>query len=206
MSTQTVRPSTGDSSRRRGQALAGALAGVAIVVVLTAVFFIVKSGDSDKSSGNTSAAAAAQTSPSEAAGAPTEAAPTEQPTAAAPASVDTPAALAKEPDVKAGSGTLSKIVVTPLVAGRGPAVKKGQTITANYKVVSYKTGQVIDSSWSRGEPFTTQIGVGAVIQGFDQGIPGQKVGSRIQLDVPAALAYGPQQGDLRFVVDILAAK
>jgi peptidylprolyl isomerase len=203
MSTQTVRP---DTSRRRGQAYAGALAGVAIVVVLTAVFFIVKSGNSDKSSGNSTPAAAAQQTPSDAAAAPTDAAPTEAPTPAAPANVDTPAALAKEPDVKAGTGTLSKIVVTPVVAGRGPAVKKGQTITANYKVVSYKTGQVIDSSWTRGEPFTTQIGVGAVIQGFDQGIPGQKVGSRIQLDVPAALAYGAQQGDLRFVVDILAAQ
>ena len=41
----------------------------------------------------------------------------------------------------------------------------------------------------------TVIGVGAVIQGWDEGIPGQKVGSRFQLDVPAAMAYGDQQGD-----------
>ena len=67
---------------------------------------------------------------------------------------------------------------------------------------------MIDSSWSRRQatPFSLQIGTGQLIQGWDKGIPGQKVGSRIQLDVPAALAYGPEQGDLRFVVDILAAQ
>jgi peptidylprolyl isomerase len=207
MSTQTARPSTGESSKRRGQAIAGALAGVAIVVVLAAVFFTVKANDSDKPA---ESAAAPAVTPSAAAGtaAPTDAASPAGTDAAAPtpASVDTPAALAKEPEVKAGTGTLTKLVVTPLVAGRGPAVKKGQTVTANYKLVSYKTGEVIDSSWSRGEPFSTPIGVGQVIQGWDQGIVGQKVGSRIQLDVPAALAYGAQQGDLRFVVDILAAQ
>jgi peptidylprolyl isomerase len=199
MSTQTARPSTGESSKRRGQAIAGALSGAAIVVVLTAVFFVVKAHDSDKSAKSAAAPVAAPSAAESAAPAETQAAPT-------PAAVDTPAALAKEPDVKAGTGTLTKLVVTPIVAGRGPAVKKGQTVTANYKLVSYKTGQVIDSSWSRGEPFSTPIGVGQVIQGWDQGIVGQKVGSRIQLDVPAALAYGAQQGDLRFVVDILAAK
>jgi peptidylprolyl isomerase len=120
--------------------------------------------------------------------------------------VSTPPALAKEPVVKAGTGTLTDLVVTPLVKGTGPAVQKGQTITANYTLVSFKTGEVKDSSWSRGQPFTTQIGVGAVIKGWDEGIPGQKVGSRLQIDVPAKDAYGPSEGDLRFVVDILDAQ
>jgi peptidylprolyl isomerase len=203
MSTQTVRPSTGDAAKRRGQAIAGALAGVAIVVVLAVVFALVKHNDSGKTP---AAAAPAASQPAAAPSA--EPSQAEQPTAEAPtpAAVDTPAALSKEPDVKAGKGTLSKIVITPIVKGTGPVVKKGQTITANYKLVSYKTGEVIDSSWSRGQAFSTQIGVGAVIQGWDEAIPGQKVGSRLQLDVPAALAYGAQQGDLRFVVDLLAAQ
>ncbi|XVU22056.1 FKBP-type peptidyl-prolyl cis-trans isomerase [Actinoplanes sp. CA-054009] len=193
-----------DSKKRRSQAIGGAVAGVAVIAVLVAVFVTVRSGDSD----DTTPAAAAPTSaaaPAEAA--PTEAVPTET-AAPAPtaAKVETPAALAKEPEVKAGKGKLSKLGITVLVPGTGPAVQKGQTITANYKLVSYTTGQVIDSSWSRGEPFSTPIGVGAVIKGWDEGIPGQKVGSRVQLDVPAALAYGEQQGDLRFVVDILAAQ
>ncbi|MFF5076709.1 FKBP-type peptidyl-prolyl cis-trans isomerase [Actinoplanes sp. NPDC000266] len=193
-----------DSKKRRSQAIGGAVAGVAVIAVLVAVFVTVRSGDGDDAN-NTSAAAAPTSAAAPAEAVPTEAVPSEAAPPAA-AQVETPAALAKEPEVKAGEGKLTKLGVTALVPGTGPAVQKGQTVTANYKLVSYTTGQVIDSSWSRGEPFSTPIGVGAVIKGWDEGIPGQKVGSRVQLDVPAALAYGEQQGDLRFVVDILAAK
>jgi peptidylprolyl isomerase len=207
MSTQTVRPSTGEPPKRRGQALAGALSGLAIVVILTVVFFVIQHNDRDTPAAAPAASAPAAGAPSEEPAAPpSEATEPQQQAPQQPANVQTPPALAKEPEVKAGTGTLSKLVVTPIVPGTGPAVKKGQTITANYKLVNYKTGQVMDSSWSRGQAFSTPIGVGAVIQGWDQAIPGQKVGSRIQLDVPAALAYGPEQGDLRFVVDILAAQ
>jgi peptidylprolyl isomerase len=203
MSTQTARPTSAETAKRRTQSLAGALTGVAIVVVLAVVFFVVKNDDSDKSSKSAAPApAAAASAPAAAADTPAAQPPAES----APAAVDTPAALAKEPDVQAGKGKLTKLVITPLVTGTGPAVAKGQTITANYKLVSYQTGQVIDSSWSRGEPLSTPIGVGQVIQGWDQGIPGQKVGSRLQIDVPAAMAYGEEKGDLRFVVDLLAAK
>lgn len=201
MSTQTERPSSADAAKRRGQAFAGALAGVAIVVVLAVVFFVVRHDDSDKS---TAAAPVASQAP-----ATTEAAaPSEAPQQAAPspANVKTPPALAKEPAVTGGKGAVSKLAATVLVPGTGPVVKAGQTITVNYKLVSYKTGEVLDSSWSRKEPFSTQIGVGAVIPGWDQGVPGQKVGSRFQLDIPAALAYGEEKGDLRFVIDILAAQ
>jgi peptidylprolyl isomerase len=194
--------STPTAAKRRGQAVAGGLAGLAIVVVLAVVFFAVRAGDDgdDQPAAAAPAPAAATQAP------PSEQAPVPQPTEPAAPAVETPPALAKEPDVKPGKGKLTKLVATALVPGTGPAVKAGQTITANYKLVSYTTGKVIDSSWQRGEPFSTPIGTGAVIQGWDQGIPGQKVGSRVQLDVPAALAYGAQQGDLRFVVDILAAQ
>ena len=205
--------STQPAAKRRGQAFAGGLAGLAIVIVLAVVFFAVRANDNDdpQPAAAAPATAAGQAAPTEAA--PTEAAPTEAaPTEAAPtepaqpSDVQTPPALSKEPDVAKGSGKLGKLAVKELVPGTGPVVRKGQTITANYKLVSYQTGQVIDSSWTRGQPFSTAIGTGAVIKGWDEGIPGQKVGSRIQLDVPAALAYGPQEGDLRFVVDILAAQ
>jgi peptidylprolyl isomerase len=207
MSTQTVRPTNGQpAAKRRTQAIAGALAGLVVVIVLFAIFFGVKAGKSDKPAA-APAAAAASAEPSAAAAAPTE----EPPSAAAaeptqPSSVDTPAALSKQPEVKAGTGTVDKLKVTALVKGTGPVVKAGQTITVNYVVVTYKDGKLVDSSWQTGQPFSTPIGTGALIKGWDQAIPGQKVGSRLQLDVPAALAYGEQQGDLRFVVDILAAK
>lgn len=203
MSTDTARPITGDRAKRRSQAVAGAVAGVAVIAVLVTVFVTVRGG-SDKPAAQQPAAAPPPASAEAAPEAPPSAETPAEPDAPAP--VNTPPELSKEPVVKPGTGKLTDLKVTPLVAGRGPAVKAGQTVTANYVLIGYSTGQVIDSSWQRGEPFSTPIGAGRVIEGWDKGIPGQKVGSRIQIDVPAAMAYGEEQGDLRFVVDILAAQ
>jgi peptidylprolyl isomerase len=201
MSTQTAPTGPGDTAQRRRQALGGAAAGVAVIVILVVVLIAVKAHKPDKSPVASAPVAAAPS-----AAAPSGTAPAEPAPSAAPAAVNTPAALAKEPTVTAGGKKpLTKLVVTPIVKGAGPKVQKGQTITVNYKLVSYATGQVGDSSWGGGAPFVTPIGVGKVIPGWDQAIPGQRVGSRLQLDVPATLAYGAQDGDLRFVVDILAA-
>jgi hypothetical protein len=65
--------------------------------------------------------------------------------------------------------------------------------------------------WSRSEAFSFQVGAGNVIKGWDQGLIGVKVGSRVQLDIPADLAYGDNPsggqpaGALRFVVNVLTA-
>ncbi len=121
-------------------------------------------------------------------------------------------ALKTKPDVKAGTGTPSKLVVTPIVEGKGPATTNGQTLTVNYVGVKYATGEEFDSSWSRSQTLDFQLG-GQVIQGWNQGLLNVKVGSRLQLDIPASLAYGDKDdgsgrpfGPLRFVVDVLAAK
>ncbi|BCY07992.1 FKBP-type peptidyl-prolyl cis-trans isomerase [Actinoplanes sp. L3-i22] len=184
---------TAAAAKRRSQAIMGGLAGALVFVVLVVVFVVVRAGGDDKPAATTNAAA-------------TTSAAAAVPPAPAPASAGAvPAELSKEPDVQAGTGgPLTKLVITELVKGTGPVVQAGQTVTFNYKLIPYKGGAVMDSSWSRGQPFTSQIGAGQLIQGWDQGIPGQKVGSRIQMDVPAALAYKDQ--DLRFVVDILDAK
>jgi len=207
MSSETVRSTP--AAGRRTQAVAGAVAGLVVVIALFAVLFTVKAGKSNKSTDAAAPAASAAAQPSDAAQ-PSEAAPSADPSAAAgagqPAAVETPAALSKAPVVTAGVGTVKKLTVTPLVKGAGPVVKAGQTITVNYVVATYKDGKTLESSWTTGQPISTPIGVGQLIKGWDQGIPGQRVGSRLQLDIPAALAYGAQQGDLRFVVDILAAK
>lgn len=175
---------TSSNSKGRGRAVAGVLTGVLVFVALTAVFFFVQSRDEDP--------------------APTQAAAT-QPAAAEP-SAQAANPLAVEPEVKPGTGKVEKIKITELVPGTGPVVQKGQTITVNYKVISYSTGELVDSSWERGQPFSSPIGVGQLIPGWDQAVPGLKVGTRAQLDVPADLAYGPSKGDLRFVLDILEAK
>ncbi len=63
-------------------------------------------------------------------------------------------------------------------------------MTVNYVGVLYKSGKVFDASWKRNEPFPFTLGKGQVIKGWDQGIPGMKVGGRRELIIPAALAYG----------------
>lgn len=117
-------------------------------------------------------------------------------------------ALNMKPTVAAGEGALTKLIVTPIVQGDGAPVTVGQTITVNYVGVSYQTGQEFDSTWERGEAAEFPIGVGSLIAGWDQGLVGVKIGSRVQLDIPADLAYGDTgqvPGPLRFVVDVLAA-
>ncbi|KUL27422.1 FKBP-type peptidyl-prolyl cis-trans isomerase [Actinoplanes awajinensis] len=190
------------ASKRRSQAIMGGVAGALVFVVLAIVFFVVRSGDDDKQPTATNAAATQEALPPSA---PVVTEPATSAPAAATGTDGLSPELQKEPDVKAGTGgPLTKLVITELVKGTGPVVSSGQTVTFNYKLIPFTGGAVIDSSWSRNEPFTSVIGAGQLIKGWDQGIPGQKVGSRIQMDVPSALAYG--KGDLRFVVDILAAQ
>ncbi|HUY52187.1 MAG TPA: FKBP-type peptidyl-prolyl cis-trans isomerase [Streptosporangiaceae bacterium] len=110
----------------------------------------------------------------------------------------------------------SALVTKTLIKGSGPAVAKGQTVVAQYVGAIWRTGKVFDSSWSRGEPFGFTIGAtpSQVITGWDKGLIGQTVGSRVMLIVPPADGYGKtgssQAGingtdTLVFVVDILGA-
>ncbi|WP_229398666.1 FKBP-type peptidyl-prolyl cis-trans isomerase [Micromonospora okii] len=186
-------------AKRRRQSILGALSGVAVVAILVTVFVLVNRGDDDAAE---QAAAPATSAPA--------AAPTAPPAPQLPEGADP--ALTKKPTVEAGKGELKKLVVTTLIKGKGPAVKSGQQITTNYLGVFYKDGKAFDSSWDRGEPATFPIGTGNVIKGWDQGLVGVPVGSRVQLDIPAELAYGNDAssgrpaGPLRFIVDVLAAQ
>ncbi|RFU41317.1 FKBP-type peptidyl-prolyl cis-trans isomerase [Actinomadura logoneensis] len=102
-----------------------------------------------------------------------------------------------------------------LVQGDGPQVRKGQLLALQYKGVFWRNGKEFDSSWTAGHPHAVTIGTGQVIKGWDQALLGQRVGSRLLLVVPPALAYKPLGGlpqagiraddSLVFVVDILGA-
>jgi peptidylprolyl isomerase len=103
--------------------------------------------------------------------------------------------------------------VYDLIKGKGPVVKSGQTIYVEYVGQIYPDGKVFDSSWSRGA-FGTKIGEQAVIKGWDQGLVGQRVGSRVVLTIPSELGYGSSGSSdgtikadqsLIFAVDILFA-
>ena len=115
-------------------------------------------------------------------------------------------------EIPAGTDATSTLVAQTLVQGTGPAVESGQTVTFQYS--GWLTdGTRFDSSWAKGAPFQTQIGVGSVIDGWDQGLVGQTVGSQVLLVIPAELGYGaagsgetiPANATLVFVVDILYA-
>lgn len=133
-------------------------------------------------------------------------------TATTAAKTPTSGALSKEPKVTPPSGPApAKLETKELIAGTGAEAKAGDTVTVNYVGILYKGGKEFDASWKRNEPFSFTLGKGQVIPGWDQGIPGMKVGGRRELIIPAALAYGakgspptiPPNAPLVFVVDLL---
>jgi FKBP-type peptidyl-prolyl cis-trans isomerase len=106
------------------------------------------------------------------------------------------------------------LVIRTLVQGTGPTVAKGNLMVAQYEGVIWASRKTFDSSWSRGSPaaFTVGVSPSQVIPGWDKGLLGQKVGSRVLLVIPPAEGYGKtgnsQAGikgtdTLVFVVDIL---
>jgi peptidylprolyl isomerase len=124
--------------------------------------------------------------------------------------------LSNEPKVTPPPGPApTRLEVKDLVIGNGPAAVVGKTVTVNYVGVLFQGGVEFDASWKRNKRFTFTIGRGQVIAGWDQGVPGMKVGGRRELVVPPALAYGaqgfatvppiPPNATLVFVVDLLKA-
>jgi FKBP-type peptidyl-prolyl cis-trans isomerase len=104
--------------------------------------------------------------------------------------------------------------VKDLIKGTGAKVTKGQFIVVQYTGMNWRTKKIFDSSWSRSEPWGTPIGEGQVISGWDKGLVGQTVGSRVLLVIPPADGYGKTGSsaagikatdDLVFVIDIIAA-
>ena len=110
----------------------------------------------------------------------------------------------------------SGLVTKTLVKGDGPKIVKGEYLIAQYVGYIWRTKKVFGSSWSSGSPFGFVIGASPaqVIPGWDTGLVGQTVGSRVMLSIPPAEGYGSagasQAGitgkdTLVFVVDIIDA-
>jgi FKBP-type peptidyl-prolyl cis-trans isomerase len=110
----------------------------------------------------------------------------------------------------------SALVTRTLVKGGGPKVAKGDYVIAQYAGYIWRTKKVFGSSWSQGSPFGFIIGASPeqVIPGWDKGLEGQTVGSRVLLSIPPAQGYGTSGASqagikgndtLLFVVDILDA-
>ncbi|MCU1396040.1 MAG: peptidyl-prolyl cis-trans isomerase [Ilumatobacteraceae bacterium] len=125
----------------------------------------------------------------------------------------TVAGATKKPTVKIPATLPTKLVITDLVEGTGPAAKTGDTVTVNYIGVRSADGTEFDNSYDRGQTFPVTLGENSVIQGWEQGLIGIKAGGRRQLDIPADLAYGdsPPSGSpikagdaLSFVIDAVS--
>jgi peptidylprolyl isomerase len=95
-----------------------------------------------------------------------------------------------------------------IIEGDGAEVLATSTLTVHYTLMSWSNGEVLESSWTGGEPATFPLS--GVITGWQQGLPGAKVGGRRLLVIPPSLGYGVFPGHpletetLIFSVDILA--
>jgi peptidylprolyl isomerase len=107
----------------------------------------------------------------------------------------------------------SGLQIQDIKIGTGKAVKSGDTISVNY-IGTLLNGTKFDSSYDRGQPFETQIGVGQVIKGWDEGMIGMKVGGKRKLVIPPELGYGatgagttiPPNSTLVFEVELMGIK
>lgn len=86
----------------------------------------------------------------------------------------------------------NELQIEDIQLGEGKAVVKGALITTQYRGW-LEDGSSFDSSYERGKPFQCVIGTRRVIQGWDQGLMGMKVGGKRKLWVPAHLGYGERQ-------------
>ncbi len=136
---------------------------------------------------------------------------------AAAASGEPPAAAA----TMAPAQPEAALLVTDLVKGVGDEAFPGMVVIVHYTGWLYDPGakdfrgRQFDSSRERGQPFSFPLGAGRVIQGWEQGIPGMKVGGLRRLVIPPALAYGsrdvgngaiPPNSTLLFEVELLAVE
>ncbi|MCW2287242.1 FKBP-type peptidyl-prolyl cis-trans isomerase [Leucobacter luti] len=101
----------------------------------------------------------------------------------------------------------TELQIVDIVEGSGEEALASSTVDVHYLGVEHDSGEEFDSSWSRGESINFPLR--ALIQGWQVGIPGMKVGGRRKLIVPPAQAYGTSGGHplsgktLIFIIDLL---
>ena len=125
-----------------------------------------------------------------------------------------------ESQMAQGQSNITELVKTDAKPGTGPEAASGQNVTVHYTGWLYdetkgdKKGSKFDSSRDRNEPFTFRLGAGQVIQGWDEGVAGMKVGGQRTLTIPPQYGYGargaggviPPNATLKFEVELLDLK
>ncbi|GAB2663380.1 FKBP-type peptidyl-prolyl cis-trans isomerase [Gordonia jinhuaensis] len=118
-------------------------------------------------------------------------------------------APSEKPEVDFQEGPApTELTIKDVVVGDGEEAVAGGVVDVHYVGVEYDTGEEFDSSWNRGQ--SARFPLDRLIPGWQEGIPGMKVGGRRQLTVPPELAYGPAGAGhqlsgktLVFVIDLL---
>ena len=105
----------------------------------------------------------------------------------------------------------AELKIEDIVVGTGDEAKPGDTVDVHYVGVEFHSGEEFDASWNRGASISFPLR--GLIQGWQEGIPGMKVGGRRQLTIPPEQAYGPAGSGhqlagktLVFVIDLLGVK
>ena len=117
--------------------------------------------------------------------------------------------MSSKPQVEFPEGPApTELQIKDLVVGDGAEAVRGGVVDVHYVGVEYETGEEFDSSWDRGQ--SANFPLDALIPGWQEGIPGMKVGGRRELTVPPQLAYGPDSAGHRlsgktliFIIDLL---
>ena len=101
--------------------------------------------------------------------------------------------MSEKPFVEPHTGPApDDLLIEEIVVGSGDEATAGQTAVVHYVGISASTGEEFDASWNRGDTFSFPLGAGYVIQGWDRGVVGMKIGGRRRLVIPSHLGYGEQ--------------
>ena len=119
-----------------------------------------------------------------------------------------------EVSVPVGETPSYQLELDDLVVGEGEEAAPGRVVEVHYVGVSWKNGEQFDASWDRGNTFKFKLGKGEVIQGWDEGVAGMRVGGRRRITIPPHMAYGKRGAGgvigpdetLVFVVDLVGVR
>lgn len=128
---------------------------------------------------------------------------------------DNVAPMSEKPEVTIPEGEApTELQIDDLVVGEGDEAVIGKRVIVHYVGVAWSTGKEFDASWNRGDTFDFRLGAREVIEGWDRGVKGMKVGGRRKLTIPPDLGYGSRGAGgaikggetLVFVVDLMAVR
>lgn len=176
---------------------ASILAGVGIAALLAIGLFLVSNGGNSLEDDNTNNASGKSSVP-----------------LSTGSSEDTRTSEPQVPQPFIPEGPVTSLDITDIREGDGAEAVPGKTITVHYHGTLASDGTEFDSSIRRGQTFSFVLGAGQVIQGWDEGFAGMKIGGRRRLVIPAEMAYGssspspsiPPNSALVFVVDLIAVE